>query len=164
MKVLKLIFAHFEEAVSCVVMLVMLALTFMNVVMRNFAASISFTEEITTSLFVLLCMMGTAIAARERSHLGLSFLTELMPKKMQKTLAIVANILGVVFSLILLRTGFDMVLNEYQLQQISIAIQWPQWIYGSFLPIGALCMAVRFAEAAVYDARDLKQIKEEEGK
>lgn len=150
---------HFEEAVSCVVMVVMLALTFANVVMRNFAASISFTEEITTSLFVLLCMMGTAIAAREQEHLGLGVITDLLSEKTRHFIAIFANLLGVVFSLILLDTGIDMVRVEYQLKQISIALQWPQWIYGSFLPISALCMTVRFLQASICNYKDWRAMK-----
>ena len=155
---MKKVFDHFEEVVSCIVMMVMLILTFLNVIMRNFAASISFTEEITTSLFVLLCMMGTAIAAREQGHLGLSVLTELLPEKTRKFVAIIANLLGVVFSVILLYTGFGMVQTEYQLKQISIALQWPQWIYGSFLPIGALCMTVRFFQAALTNFKEWRKL------
>ena len=79
---MKKFFNRFEEYISATVFMVMLALTFANVVMRNFATAISFTEEITTSLFVLLCTMGTAIAARDQGHLGLSVVTEfLSPRK-----------------------------------------------------------------------------------
>lgn len=156
---MKKIMRHFEEAVSCIVMMVMLALTFANVVMRNFAASISFTEEITTSLFVLLCTMGTAIAAREQEHLGLGVITDLLPEKTRHLIAIFANLLGVVFSLILLDTGIDMVKVEYQLKQISIALQWPQWIYGSFLPLGALCMAIRFFQASLDNLKDWRAMR-----
>ena len=156
---MKKILNHFEEYIACVVMVIMLSLTFINVIFRNFAASISFTEEITTSLFVLLCMMGTAIAAREQGHLGLSVLTELMPHKASTAFALVANLLGVIASLVLVYTGIQMVITEYEMEQISIALQWPQWIYGSFLPFGALCMTIRFAQAAVHCGKELKEGK-----
>lgn len=44
---MKKFFRHFEEYIAAAVFIVMLALTFANVIMRNFAAAISFTEEIT---------------------------------------------------------------------------------------------------------------------
>ena len=154
---MKKILNGIEEGIAGVVFVVMLTLAFLNVIFRNFATSISFTEEITTSLFVLLCMMGTSIAAKEQGHLGLSVLTELMPRKAQLFFALIANILGVVFSLVLLKTGIDMVVVEYKMKQISIALQWPQWIYGSFLPFGAFFMAVRFAQAGYPNIKSMKE-------
>ena len=46
---------YIEESLVCVCLVVMTALTFVNVVARYvFSASLSFSEEITTYLFVLL--------------------------------------------------------------------------------------------------------------
>ena len=153
---MKKFFNRFEEYISAIVFVVMLALTFANVVMRNFATAISFTEEITTSLFVLLCTMGTAIAARDQGHLGLGIVTEMLPQRTRVAFAIAGNLLGVAFSAILLYTGYHMVVLEYEMEQISIALQWPQWIWGSFLPLGAACMAVRFAQAMVTNIKEFK--------
>ena len=154
---MKKILNRLEEALACIVFMVMLALTFVNVVFRNFSASISFTEEITTSLFVLLCMLGTSIAARDHAHLGLSALTELMPKKAALMLSVIGNVLGVVMSVILIITGISMVKLQFDAKVISIALQLPQWIYGSFLPLGALLMAIRFSQAAMDDWKKYKE-------
>ncbi len=156
---MKKLLDHFEETLAAIVFVIMLGLTFINVVFRNFSASISFTEEITTSLFVLLCMLGTSLAARDHAHLGLSALTELLPAKTRKILAIVADVLGIVFSVILIVTGIQMVISEYVMKQISIALQIPQWIYGCFLPFGACLMMIRFAQAM---SDNIKALKEEE--
>ena len=158
---MKKFFNRFEEYISAVVFMVMLALTFANVVMRNFATAISFTEEITTSLFVLLCTMGTAIAARDQGHLGLSVVTEFLSPRKRAAFAVAGNLLGIVFSVILFWTGLEMTIQEYQLKQISIALQWPQWIYGSFLPFGAACMAIRFGQAMLQNIKEFKSLKEE---
>lgn len=156
---MKKILDHIEDYIGAVVFVAMLLLTFANVVMRNFSASISFTEEITTSLFVLLCMLGTAIAAREQSHLGLGVITEMLPAKVRKCLAAIANVLGVVFSIILLVTGIGMVQTEIEMKQISIALGIPQWIYGSFFPIGAAFMIWRFSQAALQNFKEFKEVK-----
>ena len=154
---MKKILNRLEETLACIVFMVMLALTFVNVVFRNFSASISFTEEITTSLFVLLCMLGTSIAARDHAHLGLSALTELMPKKAALMLSVIGNVLGVVMSVILIITGISMVKLQFDAKVISIALQLPQWIYGSFLPLGALLMTIRFSQAAMDDWKKYKE-------
>lgn len=152
-------FSHFEELASCFVLMFMLALTFVNVIFRYcFAASISFTEEITCALFVLLCMLGAAIAAKYQTHLGLSVITERLSDKARLYVAFVANLLGVVFSLFLFFTGLKMTYNEYVLEQISISLQWPEWIYGSFLPFGAFFMSMRFGQAAITCHREARAV------
>lgn len=141
---------YFEEIVSSVVLVGMLLLTFVNVIFRYcFSASISFTEEITTALFVLLCMLGTAVAAKRQSHLGLSLLTDRMTPRGQARAAFVGNLLGMVFSAVMIFTGIKMAHTEFVLKQITIALQWPEWIYGSFVPIGAAFMLIRFGQAAL---------------
>lgn len=156
---MKKILSNFEEILSGIVLLFMLALTFVNVVFRGISTSISFTEEITTALFVLLCMLGTAVAAKRQAHLGLSLVTERMKPQNQVITACVGNLLGVVLSLVMLYTGIMMAYRQYDLRQITIALQWPEWIYGSFVPIGAAFMAIRFGQAALENIKRLKEEK-----
>ena len=69
-----------EEIICVICTIVMTALVFANVISRYVLhSSLSFSEEITTYLFVLLSMMGTAIAAKRRAHLGLSIITDAVP-------------------------------------------------------------------------------------
>ncbi len=92
------IFTQVEEKLSVIIYVVMLAITFANVIGRYcFHASISATDEITTNIFVLLSVIGTGVAAKSRSHLGLSVLTELMPPKVQHIISGFANLLGTAF-------------------------------------------------------------------
>jgi len=147
---MKKIFINFDEKISSLILIIMLIITFVNVVGRyGFNASISFTDEITTSFFVLLCTLGAAIAAKRGAHLGLSFIRDMLPKKYHRYTNCFSNITGVIFSLILLYTGILMVIHEYEMGMRTIGLQWPEWIYGSFIPIGGAVMVYRFAEAAV---------------
>ena len=102
------IFTQVEEKLSVIIYVVMLAITFANVIGRYcFHASISATDEITTNIFVLLSVIGTGVAAKSRSHLGLSVLTELMPPKVQHIISGFANLLGTAFGAVLLYTGYN---------------------------------------------------------
>lgn len=152
------IFNNIEEVLSAIVMFFMLMLTFVNVIARYFlSASISFTEEITTSLFVLLSTLGAAIAVKRNAHLGLSLITDKLSKKGQKRFYLLACVLGAAFSLVLLYKGIFMAIHEYELKQISITLQWPEWIYGSFVPIGALFLTVRFIQA-IFESLRQKEV------
>ena len=143
-----------EEVVAAVCLSVMTILAFANVVARYvFSASFSFSEEITTYLFVLLSLLGTAIAARRRAHLGLTILTDVVSPKVRRILHIIGYLFAVAFTGAIFYYGILMVLSQRQLQQVTANMQWPEWIFGSFVPIGALFATVRFVQVLVEEIR-----------
>ncbi len=143
-----------EEIVAAVCLSVMTILAFANVVARYvFSASFSFSEEITTYLFVLLSLLGTAIAARRRAHLGLTILTDVVSPKVRRILHIIGYLFAVAFTGAIFYYGILMVLSQRQLQQVTANMQWPEWIFGSFVPIGALFATVRFVQVLIEEIR-----------
>ena len=143
-----------EEYLCICCLVVMTALVFANVFSRYVLhASFSFSEEITTNLFVLLSMMGTAIAAKRQAHLGLSIVTDRVSPKARRALLIFGYGLATVFSAAVLVYGILMVRSEYILGQVTAAMQWPEWIYGCFVPFGAIFMTIRFAQITLEEIR-----------
>lgn len=143
-----------EEIVAAACLSVMTILAFANVVARYvFSASFSFSEEITTYLFVLLSLLGTAIAARRRAHLGLTILTDVVSPKVRRILHIIGYLFAVAFTGAIFYYGILMVLSQRQLQQVTANMQWPEWIFGSFVPIGALFATVRFVQVLIEEIR-----------
>lgn len=145
-KVLDLI----EEVLVCVCLVVMTALTFVNVIARyGFSASLSFSEEITTYLFVLLSLLGAAIAAKRGSHLGLTLITDHVGPKLGRILGIISMAISTLFSGIICYYGVFMTLNQFNKGQLTAGTQLPEWIFGSFVPIGALFVTIRFGQNLV---------------
>ena len=136
---------HFEEYVCVVCLGIMTALTFTNVVARyGFSASFSFSEEITTYLFVLLSLMGSAIAAKRKSHLGFSLLSDMMPYGIRKLMHIVGCLFAITFCGMLVWFGSRMAMSQFARQQVTAGMQWPEWVFGAFVPFGALFVLFRF--------------------
>ena len=54
--------------------------------------------------------------------------------------------LSTVFSFAVFFYGVKMVQSEYILGQVTPSMQWPEWIYGCFVPFGAVFMTIRFAQ------------------
>lgn len=145
---------YIEETICVICTIVMTALTFANVVTRKTGiGSLSFSEEIATYLFVLLSMMGTAIAAKRRAHLGLTILPDAVNFKARKALLVFVYGLATVFSAVLVYYGILMVMNQYNLGMQTSAMQWPEWIYATFVPFGAVFVTIRFAQATIEEAR-----------
>ena len=143
-----------EEGICIICLIAMTALVFANVFSRYVLhLSLSFSEEITTNLFVLLSMMGTAIAAKRRAHLGLSILTDAVSPKVRRAMMIFGFGLATVFSFAVFFYGIQMVRSEYILGQVTPSMQWPEWIYGTFVPFGAVFMTIRFAQITLEEIR-----------
>ena len=141
---------YIEESLCCVCLTIMTALTFVNVIARYvFSASFSFSEEITTYLFVLLSLLGAAIAAKRGAHLGFTLLTDHVGKSMARILGIVGTGVSALFSGIICYYGFIMTMNQFAKGQLTVGTQLPEWIFGSFVPIGALFVTIRFAQNTV---------------
>lgn len=147
MKTLNKILDYVEEGLCCVCLIVMTGLTFANVISRYvLGASLSFSEEITTYLFVLLSLLGAAIAAKRGAHLGFTLITEHVGEKTGHVLNIIAMVFATAFSGLICYYGVFMVINQFNKGQVTGAMQLPEWIFGSFVPIGALFVTIRFAQ------------------
>ncbi len=156
------IFSVLEKVVSCLCVITMSILVFINVIFRFvFNNSLAFSDEISTYLFVLMSFMGTAVAARRGAHLGLSIITDKVNPKVRTIIGMIMYGISALFCLLIVIFGVQMVISEYQMGQQSAAMQWPEWIYGSFVPIGAAFATMAFLQG-IFDMA--KKLKEEEGK
>ena len=141
---------NIEEVLVCVCLVVMTGLTFVNVIARYvFSASLSFSEEITTYLFVLLSLMGAAIAAKRGAHLGLTIITDRVGGEMGWVLGAGSMAFATAFSTIICYFGFFMALNQFNKGQLTAGTQLPEWIFGAFVPVGALFVTIRFGQNLV---------------
>ena len=142
---MRYILGKIEDIICAICLIVMTALTFANVIARYvLSASFSFSEEITTYLFVLLSLIGSAAAARRKAHLGFTAILDLMPKGLKRGIQVMSYALATFFSVALFWYGISMVQSQIFHGQVTAGMQWPEWIFGSFVPIGAFFITVEF--------------------
>jgi C4-dicarboxylate transporter DctQ subunit len=140
-------------------LVIMTVITFANVISRYILhASWSFTEEITTNIFVLCSLLGAAVAARDGAHLGLSALTDFIPKKYQKFVILITVICAIIFCYFLIRYGISMVASQMEAKQQTPALGWPEWVFGLSIPVGGFAILVRYIQVGI------KAFKKEEAK
>lgn len=158
---MKKILYEIEDNFCAGILLCMTILTFINVIARYlFQASMPFVEELTCLGLVILSIVGAAVAAKRGAHLGLSVLTDLLPVRVQKYIAVTANVLGIILGGIILYFGYLMSLREYRLNLLTAGMQWPEWIFGMSVPFGGLFLIIRYALMTYEAIKELK-IKEE---
>lgn len=147
---MKKILINFDEKISMISLIFMLVLSFINVIGRYiFSASISITDEIVGNLFVFVSTLGIGIATKHQAHLGLSVITDRLPNRCQRYINCFSDIMGAFLSLFILYNGIIMVIHQYKLGSTSIGMRIPEWVYGSFIPIGSTAMTYHFAISAV---------------
>ncbi len=154
---------NIEEILCAICLSVMTMIAFINVIARFLlSASLSFTDEITTYLFVLLSLLGSAVAAKRGAHLGLTVVLDVVSPSVRKVLKTIGFLFAVLFSGSIFYYGIFMVKSQMERGQITANMQWPEWIFGSFVPIGAFFLTIRFIQVFIYELKtDEKERKEE---
>ena len=146
MKVFKKIMnavAAVENVILVVSTLLILVLTVGNVFSRKVIhRSWSFTEELVVAVFVLITLMAAALACREGELVNLSLVTDRLPEPS----VILTTTLCIIFTAILFWFGMEKVITQLENGKRTFVLNWPEWIFWSFVPIGSGCMILHFIE------------------
>ena len=141
------IVAMVEKTVLVVTMILILVLTVGNVFSRKVIhQSWSFTEELVVAVFVLITLLAAALACRDGELVNLTILTDRLPAQVRKVFLLFSTILSVAFTAVLFKYGLDKVITQMQNGKRTFVLNWPEWIFWSFVPIGAACMILHFIE------------------
>ena len=154
---------YFEEMILFVSFVIITGVTFINILSRNFMnLSLSFTEEVTINLLVLLTFVGTALGVRKFAHLGFTLLYDKGNKLTKKVVVIVSSVASLVLFAVLLYFGIDMVLFQMQIGQRTPALNMPQWVWSLGLPLGAFLCIIRTIQALFIELKEVKALEEAE--
>jgi len=149
------IVAHIEEVIVVLVFVIMSTIAFGNVLTRNlFSLSLSFTEEITINLFVILTFIGTSIGVRENAHLGFTLLLEKLAGIPKQILIIIVGLVTLSVFIIITYYGFSMVQFQKEMESTTPALNWPQWLFSLGIPVGAFLCSIRTIEATIKQLRE----------
>lgn len=147
---MKKFFDNIEQYIMASGLTIMTFITVANVFSRKVMhLSMSFLEEITTIMFILISLLGAAVAAKKGGHLGLSVFTDLLPKKYQKYVALVTWFVAAFFCFILVKYGFVMVQGEFAMGIKTPSLGWPEWIFGMTLPVGGIFIFIRYTQFTI---------------
>lgn len=157
------VLASAEKLILAASTLLILVLTVGNVFSRKVIhRSWSFTEELVVAVFVLITLMAAALACREGALVSLTLVTDRLPKKTKKPIVILVTVLSVIFTAILFKYGMDKVLTQLANGKRTFVLNWPEWIFWSFVPIGAVCMILHFVEYCIDFCTDFKFVEKKE--
>ncbi len=84
--------------------------------------------------------------------------TDKISKKNQKYITLITSIAAALFCIVLIKEGFAVALVEKANNQRTPALGWPEWIFGSFVPVGGVFMLIRFVQNGINAFKEKEEI------
>ena len=131
-------FAKWSAIAAAVVMTIMV---FLQVIFRYvLGEALSFSEELARYMFVWSVAMGTALALKKRSHIGVEVFVELIPVRFQNLMVLITSLLSLLFFGLLIWYGFVMV--GATMDQESAALLLPMGYVYLAIPLSGIVLFV----------------------
>jgi C4-dicarboxylate transporter DctQ subunit len=131
----------------------MTVVVFAQVVARELAASLPWSEELSRYLMIYLTYLGISVGVKRKSHIAVEFVTGKFPVKVQNTVETVTNIACIVCCAIIILYGMQLV--EITMMQKSPALRIPMGIAYFSLVLGSVLMIIQFIVNTLDTVRDI---------
>jgi C4-dicarboxylate transporter DctQ subunit len=133
-----------EEILGGAAFVGMTGMVFLNVVCRYVANSpLAGSDELATLMFTWAVFLGASIGIRRQLHLGIEFVTRLLPARAQALCGLAVSLLMAAFAALLLVYGWRIMQTAHF--KLTPVLQWPYiWVYLA-VPVGAVLMLLRLA-------------------
>ncbi|MCR4589905.1 MAG: TRAP transporter small permease subunit [Lachnospiraceae bacterium] len=136
-----------EEIVLAIASILVLGLTFGNVVARYvFHHSWGFAEEIVVAVFVLISLLAAGVAAGTGDLVNLALLPDHVGPGAKKVLKVISTVIGVAYSLILAWQGYGRVIADHTFSPI---LHISKSVFWAFVVVGGISLALHFIENCI---------------
>lgn len=130
-----------------------------NVLLRKLTADVNlyWSDEVVRKVIYFTTYIGCVAAIRSRSLIRIDALPQLLPV-LQKPLTLISHLAVLVFSVIMVKLGWEMTVLMYQDEYAKTAsLQIPEWIFYTVLPLMGVMMFIRTLIVMVEDWRGTKE-------
>ncbi len=157
MKVLKFIDEQFEKWFLIVSLIVMVLVTFMQIVLRWFNAATVWAEEFSRYVMLYQVWVGASYAVHEDAHIRITALIGKLSGSRRRGMDLVVLTLWLLFALWLTVEGCVLVGKIAAMGQVSSAMRIPMTIPYASVPIGGALMTIRLVQKIVERLRNTKE-------
>jgi len=110
-----------------------------------FERPLSWPDELTTYLFILMTFLGASASVKDNSELKVEVLYEKF-SRLRIPMDILLHLVRLVVSIIFIVTGYDFVSVEWQMSTYTPILRIPVFLIFSLLPFWGVLMAFRSIE------------------
>lgn len=144
-----------EMATAALVLLIAAVLLLQVVGRHVLAYPFSWPEEVAGFLFVWLIFLGSVVAYRRRSLIGIEWLPGLLPPLGREAMRLVSNLIVVAFLVTLIWQGIEATIAAAATRTTVLRFSW-LWVYLA-LPVGFGGLLIAFLIAIFNDLRSWPQ-------
>ncbi len=135
---------NFEANLSALLLGAMTVIIITQIIFRYFISySLSWPEELGRFLFIAAIYIGSSYAEKEEKHLAITILRTSAGKWCERFIPVIAQIINVIFCILITIWGVIMVQFMYNTDQLAPAVQISMYIVYIVVPLGFACMSIR---------------------
>lgn len=157
MRVLKFIDEQFEKWFLIASLIVMVLVTFMQIVLRWFNAATVWAEEFSRYVMLYQVWVGASYAVHEDAHIRITALIGKLSGGRRRGMDLVVLTLWLLFALWLTVEGCVLVGKIAAMGQVSSAMRIPMTIPYASVPIGGALMTIRLVQKIVERLRNTQE-------
>ena len=157
MKVLKFIDEQFEKWFLIASLIVMVLVTFIQIVLRWFNAATVWAEEFSRYVMLYQVWVGASYAVHEDAHIRITALIGKLSGGRRRGLDLVVLTLWLLFARLLTVEGCVLVGKIAAMGQVSSAMRIPMTIPYASVPIGGALMTIRLVQKIVERLRNTQE-------
>lgn len=137
-----------EQMVVGALALAALMVCFYNIIVRFFSPSLmlDWSDEVQVYVIVWAMFLVLGVVTATDRHVKADLFVGMFSRPNQRRLHLFSDLLGLVFSALLVYYGILLTWQSYEYADLSISsLRFPMWIYFAALPTGCLLMAIHYA-------------------
>jgi TRAP-type C4-dicarboxylate transport system permease small subunit len=151
------ILTFFEDWTLFITVMVVLIALFVNVILRYIINySLAWSEELVREVIIYTTLIGCSSAVKNRSMIKVDVLLQLVPKT-KYPLMFFSHLVTIVFSLMMIIYGWQVVVQQAMTSQKTIILQVPLVILYVWMPMMGIMMLLRTIHVFYQDVTAMKQ-------
>lgn len=140
---IKKFFKNIEAYMASILLLLMLALLTMQVCLRLFSSSNSWSEEVARYLFIWIIYLGASTAAQTGSHICISILLKIWPKVIRVYAEIIGTLMWIALNVVVVYLSAKFAWGLFVSNTISLGLHINMFYAYAAIPVGFALMTVR---------------------
>ncbi|MGN7298096.1 TRAP transporter small permease [Ferdinandcohnia sp. SAFN-114] len=158
MTIFKWLNENLEKTLATILFMAFSGLMIVNVLMILISnEAIAWASEGVMLFFVFFVWIAISYAFKERKHISVTAVVDLLPETGRKGLAILVNFLVIGFFAVLVIAGIELLLHPSVQNKSSLLLKYPMWIFYFSAPLGASLSIIRLLQNTIVDIKNFKK-------
>jgi len=134
-----------EDYLLSLLLVVMVALAFAQIVLRKFNVSLVWADPLLRHLVLLVTLLGAMIASREHNHISIDIAARFVPPRVGLGIRVLCDAFAAVVCGLLTKATFMMFLDEFNHQRGGYLVDHiPLWFFQLLLPVAFCVIGLRY--------------------